>query len=168
LQAKEKIMSQPIPFKARSRDFREELRVRLEHTPADHAEAILAGYEVLQGLHDRGVLELLRGVLGGGDRILEIAVEAAEAPEAIHGIRNLIIMLKLAGSIDPDQLHAALDPRHKKPPSLWEIGKRVRTDDVRRGVETAVALLHIFGAALNKEQRVRPVGPRVGVHHLHR
>ena len=148
-------MSQPISFKTRRRDFREELRVRLEQAPADHAEAILAGYEVLQGLHDRGVLELLRGVLGGGDRILEIAVEAAKTPEAIHGIRNLIIMLKLAGSIDPDQLHAALDVGHKQAPSLWEIGKRARTDDARRGMETAVALLGIFGAALNKEQRAK-------------
>jgi hypothetical protein len=148
-------MSQPIPFKTRSRDFREELRVRLEQAPADHAEAILAGYEVLQGLHDRGVLELLRGVLGGGDRILEIALEAAKTPEAIHGIRNLIIMLKLAGSIDPDQLHAALDVGHKKAPSLWEIGKRASTDDARRGMETAVVLFGIFGAALNEEQRAK-------------
>ena len=148
-------MSQPIPFKARSRDFREELHVRLEQAPADHAEAILAGYEVLQGLHDRGVLELLRGVLGGGDRILEIAVEAAKTPAAIRGIRNLIIMLKLAGSIDPDQLHAAMDVGHKQAPSLWEIGKRARTDDARRGIETAVALFGIFGAALNEEQRAK-------------
>jgi len=80
-------------------------------------------------------------------------VEAAKTPEAIHGIRNLIIMLKLAGSIDPDQLHAALDVGHKQAPSLWEIGKRARTDDARRGMETAVALLGIFGAALNKDQR---------------
>jgi hypothetical protein len=148
-------MSQPISFKTRRRDFREELRVRLEQAPADHAEAILAGYEVLQGLHDGGVLELLRGVLGGGDRILEIAVEAAKAPEAIHGIRNLIIMLKLAGSIDPDQLHAALDVGHKQAPSLWEIGKRARTDDARRGIETAFALFGILGAALNEEQRAK-------------
>jgi hypothetical protein len=148
-------MSQPISFKGRRRDFREELRVRLEQAPADHAEAILAGYEVLQGLHDRGVLELLRGVVGGGDRILEIAVEAAKTPEAIRGIRNLIIMLKLAGATDPDQLHAALDVGHKKAPSLWEIGKRSMTDDARRGIETAVALFGIFGAALNEEQRAK-------------
>jgi uncharacterized protein YjgD (DUF1641 family) len=148
-------MAQAVPFNARGRDFREELRVRLEDAPADHAEAILAGYEVLQELHDRGVLELLRGVLGGGDRILEIAVEAAKAPEAIRGIRNLIIMLKLAGSINPDQLHAAMDVGHKQAPSLWEIGKRARTDDARRGIETAVALFGIFGAALNEDLRAK-------------
>jgi uncharacterized protein YjgD (DUF1641 family) len=148
-------MSEPIPFKARSRDFREELRVRLERAPADHAEAILDSYEVLQGLHDKGVLELLRGTLGGGDRVLEIAIEAAKTPQAIRGIRNLIIMLKLAGSIDPNQLHTALYGGDKQAPSLWEIGKRARTDDARRGMKAAVALLGIFGAALNKEQRAK-------------
>ena len=148
-------MSEPIPFKARGRDFREELRVRLERAPADHAEAILDSYEVLQGLHDKGVLELLRGTLGGGDRVLEIAIEAAKTPQAIRGIRNLIIMLKLAGSIDPDQLHTALYGEDKQAPSLWEIGKRARTDDARRGMKAAVALLGIFGAALNKEQRAK-------------
>jgi uncharacterized protein YjgD (DUF1641 family) len=148
-------MSQPIPFRARSRDFREELRVRLEHAPADHAEAILASYEVLQGLHDRGVLELLLGVLSGVDSVLEIAVEAAKTPAAIRGIRNLIIMLKLAGSIDPEQLHAAMDGGDKEASTLWEIGKRTRTDDARRSMKTAFALLGIFGAALNKEQRAK-------------
>ena len=50
-------MAQPIPLELPKRDPREELRSRLEHAPADHAAALLAGYEVLQGLHDRGVLE---------------------------------------------------------------------------------------------------------------
>jgi uncharacterized protein YjgD (DUF1641 family) len=152
LQVKEKIMAQPIPFESPKRDFREELRVRLEQAPADHAEAILASYEVLQGLHDTGTLELLRGVLGGSDRILEILVEAAKTPEAVRGIRNLIIVLNLAGSIDPDQLHPALEGGTQMAPSLWDIGKRVRTDDVRRGMATAVTLLSIFGRALNKVQ----------------
>ena len=145
-------MAQPIPFESPKRDFREELRVRLEQAPADHAEAILASYEVLQGLHDTGTLELLRGVLGGSDKILEILVEAAKTPEAVRGIRNLIIVLKLAGSIDPDQLHATLEGGTQMAPSLWEIGKRVRTDDARRGMATAVSLLSIFGTALNKVQ----------------
>jgi hypothetical protein len=148
-------MAQPISLESPKRDFRDELRIRLEQAPDDHAEAILAGYEVLQGLHDKGVLELLRGVIGGGDRILEIAVEAAKAPEAIRGIRSLIIMLKLAGSIDPDQLHATLKGGDGPAPSLWEIGKRARTPNARRGIETAVTLLGIFGAAINREHTAK-------------
>ncbi|MEA2261246.1 MAG: hypothetical protein QOJ51_4071 [Acidobacteriaceae bacterium] len=148
-------MAQPISLESPKRDFRDEWRIRLEQAPDDQAEAILAGYEVLQGLHDKGVFELLRGVIGGGDRILEIAVEAAKAPEAIRGIRSLIIMLKLAGSIDPDQLHATLKGGDGPAPSLWEIGKRARTPNARRGIETAVTLLGIFGAAINREHTAK-------------
>src|SRR5712664_1986224 len=97
-------MASPIPLELPKRDPREELHSRLEKAPAEHAEAILAGFEVLQGLHDRGVLELLRGVLDGGNKILEIVVEATKTPEAIRGIRNLVIMTKIFGSIDPELL----------------------------------------------------------------
>ena len=34
-----------------------ELNARLQQAPAEHAEALLSAYEVLQGLHDHGVLE---------------------------------------------------------------------------------------------------------------
>ena len=144
-------MAQPIVFESWKRDFREELRARLEQAPADHAEAILAGYEVLQQLHNSGILELMRGVLGGGDKIIEIAVEASKAPDSVRAIRSLISMMKLAGSIHPDQLHVALKGVAGDAPSLWEIGKRATTADARRGMATAVALLGVFGAAL-KEQ----------------
>src|ERR1700736_2304427 len=97
-------MAKLIPLDLPKRDPREELRNRLEQAPAEHAEAMLAGFEVLQGLHDRGVLELLRGMLGGGNKILEIVVEATKTPEAIRGIRNLLIMTKIFGAIDPELL----------------------------------------------------------------
>src|SRR5712671_3334380 len=124
-------MARPIPLELPKRDPREELHSRLEKAPAEHAEAILAGFEVLQGLHDRGVLELLRGVLGGGDKILEIVVEATKTPEAIRGVRNLLIMTKTFGSIDPELLKkfaeavpealvGAAKAQEKEPPSFWE------------------------------------------------
>src|SRR5260370_7593985 len=94
-------MARPIPLELPKRDPREELRFRLEQAPIEHAEAVLAGFEVLQGLHDKGVLELLRGVLDGGNTILEIAVEATKTPEAIHGIPNLLILTKIVGAIQP-------------------------------------------------------------------
>src|SRR5882762_2807224 len=90
-------MARPIPLELPKRDPREELRSRLEQAPVEHAEAILAGFEVLQALHDRGVLELLRGMLDGGNKVLEIAVEASKTPEAIRGIRNLLILSKTVG-----------------------------------------------------------------------
>jgi uncharacterized protein YjgD (DUF1641 family) len=149
-------MARPIPLELPKRDPREELRSRLEQAPAEHAEALLAGLEVLQGLHDRGVLEVLRGVLDGGNKILEIVVQASQTPEAIRGIRSLIIMTKMVGSIDPellkkfteavpDALAGAVKAQEKEPPGLWEALRILRGKNMRRGLAVMNSVLEALG-----------------------
>ena len=149
-------MARPIPLELPKRDPREELRSRLEQAPAEHAEALLAGLEVLQGLHDRGVLEVLRGVLDGGNKILEIVVEASQTPEAIRGIRSLIIMTKMVGSIDPellkkfteavpDALAGAVKAQEKEPPGFWEALRILRSKNMRRGLAVMNSALEALG-----------------------
>jgi uncharacterized protein YjgD (DUF1641 family) len=149
-------MANPIPLELPKRDPREELRARLERAPEEHAEAVLAGFEVLQGLHDQGVLELLRGLVGGGDKILEMAVEATKTPEAIRSIRNLLIMAKTLGSIDPvllgkfaqavpDALVGAAKAQETEPPGFWGVLKIFRSSDLRRGLAVVNSLLEAWG-----------------------
>ena len=149
-------MARPIPLELPKRDPREELRSRLEQAPAEHAEALLAGLEVLQGLHDRGVLEVLRGVLDGGNKILEIVVEASTTPEAVRGIRSLIIMAKMVGSIDPellkkfteavpDALAGAVKAQEKEPPGVWEALRMLRSKNMRRGLAVMNSVLEALG-----------------------
>jgi uncharacterized protein YjgD (DUF1641 family) len=137
------------------RDPRVELNSRLENAPAEHAEALLAGYEVLQGLHDRGVLELLRGALGSSDEVLEIAVNAARSPHSIRGIRNLLLLANMLGEIDPETLGnvtqaipQALKPSdtESEPPGIWKLMRSaLGNGDVRRGLQTAISLLEALG-----------------------
>jgi uncharacterized protein YjgD (DUF1641 family) len=149
-------MARPIPLELPKRDPREELLSRLEKAPAEHAEAILAGFEVLQGLHDQGVLELLRGVLGGGNKILEIAVEATKTPEAIRGIRNLMIMTKVVASLDPevltklaevlpDALVGVAKAQEKEPPGFWEVLRILSSGNLRRGLALMNNVLEACG-----------------------
>ena len=56
-------MAQPIPLEVAPRNPREELRARLESAPEDHAEAVLAAYELLQEMHQQGVLDILHAAL---------------------------------------------------------------------------------------------------------
>jgi len=63
---------------------------------------VLAAYEVLQQLHERGVLEIMRGALAASDEILEKAVDNAKTPEAIRAIRNLLFWRRILGSIEPE------------------------------------------------------------------
>ncbi len=156
-------MARPIPLELPKRDPREELRSRLEQAPVEHAEALLAGFEVLQGLHDCGVLELLRGMLDGGNKVLEIVVEATKTPEAIRGIRNLLIMTKIIGAIDPeilkkfaesvpDTLTAAAKAQEKEPPGLWEVLSIVRSRNMRRGVAVMNGALEALGKNFSTEK----------------
>jgi len=156
-------MARPIPLELPNRDPREELHSRLEKAPAEHAEAILAGFEVLQGLHDRGVLELLRGVLDGGNKILEIVVEATKTPEAIRGIRNLVIMTKIFGSIDPELLKKLAEAipdvlvgeakaQETEPPGFWEVLHILRSKNLRRGLAVVNNLLEALGRNFSSEK----------------
>jgi uncharacterized protein YjgD (DUF1641 family) len=149
-------MAKPIPLELSKRDPQEELRFRLEKASDEHAEALLAGFEVLQALHDQGVLELLRGVLGGGSKILEIVVDASKTPEAIRGIRNLMIMTKIFGAMDPELLKRLTEAvpgvlvgtakaQETEPPGLWETFRILRSKNLRRGLAIANNLLETLG-----------------------
>src|SRR2546430_14617533 len=94
-------MAQPIRLEFPPRDPRAELQTRLQNAPLQHAEALLSGYDLLQRLHDRGVLDLLRGGLGSSYRVLSIVVDAAKTPEAINATRNLLILSRAAFTLEP-------------------------------------------------------------------
>jgi uncharacterized protein YjgD (DUF1641 family) len=156
-------MAHPILLELPPRDPRAELRSRLEDAPAEHAEALLAAYEVLQGLQDRGLLEIMRGALGSSDKVLEIAVDAAKAPESIRSIRNLLLLVNMLGSIEPEVLVAftravpqALSSmaRHPEPPGLWKLTMSFLWDrNIRRCLSALDVLLKTVGGSLAQSDR---------------
>jgi uncharacterized protein YjgD (DUF1641 family) len=155
-------MAKPIPLELPARDPRMELQARLQNAPLEHAQALLGAYEVLQGLHDRGVFELMRGALGSSDRVIEIIVDASKTPESIRGIRNIFILTKILGSIEPELVEGfarsvpealaetkACDP---KPPGFWRILKQFGSRDFRRGLVLVNSMLEAFGRNLPSEK----------------
>jgi len=148
-------MAKPIPLELPARDSREELLSRLESAPAEHAKALLAGYEVLQGLHDSGTLELLRGLLGSGDKVLQTAVDATRTPESVRIIRNLLLLVKMLGEFDPDLfegfVHALPEAmknakaRAQDSPGLLSTLNEFRNKDLLRGIVVVNGLLQIWG-----------------------
>jgi uncharacterized protein YjgD (DUF1641 family) len=148
-------MARPIPFEPTSRDPREELRSRLQDAPLEHAEALLATYEILQGLHDRCVLDLLRGVLGSSDKVMATFVEAIKTPEAIRVTRNLLLLIQTLGAIEPDSLRVLTrtfsevlrqtKAQEPDPPGLWKLFNRIRSSDGRRGLATIITTLETLG-----------------------
>src|SRR3979411_1872211 len=94
-------MAQPIPFQTPPFDSRRPLRAKVEQAPEKHAEAILAAYDLLQALHDRGVLDTAASALKATDTMLATIVDDANTPEAIRALRNLAFGQKTLGRIEP-------------------------------------------------------------------
>jgi uncharacterized protein YjgD (DUF1641 family) len=141
-------------------DPREALFQRLENAPQEHAEALLAAYDVLQGLHDKGILELAKGVLGSGEQILEILVKAADAPEVIHGIRNFVILTRLFGTLEPKLLEhlaqavpkALVEAKTEKPLGLLQLLGKLSNSDTRRMLTIMTRVLESLGKDLGAEK----------------
>jgi uncharacterized protein YjgD (DUF1641 family) len=154
-------MAQPIPFHPAPRDPLEEINARLQQAPLDHGEAVLAAYEVLQGLHDRGVLELMRGTLGGSEKILEQVVAVGSGAQAVRATRNLLLLVTTLGEIEPDLLSdltraipKSLVQAHadqRKPPGLFKLMSTFWNPDFRRGLAAFNDLLVTFGRNLTEK-----------------
>jgi uncharacterized protein YjgD (DUF1641 family) len=151
-------MAVPIRFQPVQRDPRAELSSRLETAPTEHAEALLAVYEILQGLHDRGVLAALKGVLSASDFVLETVVETAKTPEAIRTLRNLILLSKKLDSIDPELLGQLIDSvpeglaratKRTEPPGLFSLVQKFSSKESRQGLAAAAEILETFGRRLS-------------------
>jgi uncharacterized protein YjgD (DUF1641 family) len=134
------------------RNSREDLIRKVEQAPVAHAEAVLAAYDLLQRLHDRGMIDLLSGLLSAGDTVVEHLVEVISSRKMVTALRIALIFSNLLSSIDPDKFHAVISNASKDAPSLLVIGKQATSKDARRGMAAAVGLLNVFGAALNAQQ----------------
>jgi len=149
-------MAEPILLKLPPHDPRETLYRRLENAPKEHAEALLAACDILQGLHDRGILELAKGALGSSEKVLQILVETANTPEVIRGIRNVMILAKIADSIEPELLEgleravpeALAEARKPKPLGYWQLLKKLFSSDTRRVLAAGACVLDSLGKGL--------------------
>jgi len=148
-------MAEPIPFVQPPR--REtDAAARLESAPAEHAEALLSAYELLQLLHDRGVLDLLRGAVGAGGQLVDTATAALDNPASIRGMRNFLLLTKFFGSIPPDVLAGMADAvaagarceKMREPPGLLALLWRLRGKDTRRALSVVLDLMESAGRSL--------------------
>jgi uncharacterized protein YjgD (DUF1641 family) len=133
-------------------DSRGDLIRRVEQAPIEHAEAVLAAYDLLQRLHEKGLLDLLNGLLSAGDTVVNHVVDVVSSKEMVTALRIGLTFSNLLTLIDADALHAVVAEASKETPSLLALGKQAASKDARRGLATAVGLLNVFGAALSKQQ----------------
>jgi uncharacterized protein YjgD (DUF1641 family) len=148
-------MAQPIAFDGPRKSAPANME-RLRNAPEEHADALLSAYGLLQQLHDRGVLNLLRGLVGGGDAVIGAVTEAVDTPQSIRAIRNFLLLTKFFASIPPDVLSSLVETvsagaeREKahKAPGLLHLAWRLRNENSRHAAAVALDLLEGLGKGL--------------------
>ena len=149
-------MAQPIAFHGTARAAAMTNLEQLKNAPMDHAEAVLSGYEVLQLLHDRGVLNLVRGLLGAGGELVGTISAAMDTPESIRAIRNALLLTKFFANIPPNVLDSLLDAvkdgarweRTHKAPSMLRLIWRLRNKNSRHAASVALDVIEDLGKEL--------------------
>ena len=148
-------MAQPIPFTptpARAADSAERLAEALDK----HTDALISALELVQLLDDRGVLNLLRGLVGAGDQIVGILTTAAGAPESLRGMRNFILLTKFFASVPPEVLDSlvraasegAEREKAQRAPGLLQLLRRAGSENSRHAMAVTLDLLESVGKAL--------------------
>ncbi|WP_077624887.1 DUF1641 domain-containing protein [Sediminibacillus massiliensis] len=105
-------MAEPIKQIKRIELSEEEIREQelreLEDTLLNNKDAIMESMNIIHNMHEKGVLNLLSGLFGQGDKVLNTLVQSADKPEATNTIKNLLLLLGTAGLIDVKQLEPLL------------------------------------------------------------
>jgi len=120
-------MARPIALELPARDPREELRRRLEQAPVKHVEALLDSYELLQQLHDHGVLELVRGALSASDNPDVLQSVATAAADTLGCYEKPVI----------------------EPPNLFSLLCQFRHKELRRSIALINRFLEKLGGQMN-------------------
>ena len=104
------------------------------------------------------------GALGSSDKVLQILVDAANTPEAITGIRNFMILTRIAGTLEPELLEALAQAlpegmaqaKMPEPLGLWNLLKKLSSQDGRRALTALTGVLESLGKTLNASERDKP------------
>jgi hypothetical protein len=155
-------VAEPIRNYTPQRDVRKELRRQLDTAPVDHAEAVLAAYELLQQAQDHGVLDVLRAGIGAGGTGIGKLSGYASTPEGIRLLRNLLAASRFVRELDPAILDAAvkalahsrgnLEENHR-PPSLLRSVQRLTGSNSRRALALVAGFSESLGSALGNSGR---------------
>ena len=143
-------MAQAVPFrKFTPQNSRADLMRRIEAAPAEHADAILAALDLLEKLHESGILSLASGLISAGNTIIDHLADVADSRQAVTALRAVLILGNVLNTLDPDELHKAMQVGEKEA-SLFRVVKGLMTRESRQAAVVGVNLLNVFGRALIK------------------
>ncbi|WP_273851364.1 DUF1641 domain-containing protein [Guptibacillus spartinae] len=80
----------------------------IEDALIDNKDALLETLSVVGGMKERGILTLMNGLFGEGDRVLKVIVDLLNVPENTTALKNLMLLFGAAGKINVQDLEPLL------------------------------------------------------------
>jgi len=95
---------------------------------------------------------------------MQILVDAANTPETITGIRNFMILTRIAGTLEPELLEAlaqalpegVAQAKTPEPLGRWNLLKKLSSKGTRRALTVMICVLESLGKSLGTSERDRP------------
>lgn len=160
-------MAKPIQLDIPTRNREAEHREMLAKLPEEHAEALADLLALAEDLRRHNVINTLRGAVGAGGELVTYLSEAVAQPEMARGLRNLIALAKLLGSIHPELLETVQrslpeswrDPAARdamtRTPSLWKVARTLTSPPARRALMGVGVVLVGVGVFMAREKATR-------------
>ena len=131
---------------------------------AESADALLEALELLRELHEHKVLHTLVRLVQGGEGLSFQALEVLNEPGSVRALRNLLELVKLLGSIEPEAISTvsgaladgvragAERVRRREPVGLAELLSLSRDPDLGLALGAVVDVLRGFGRGLRERE----------------
>lgn len=131
---------------------------------AESRDALVSFLEILQELHNAGILDIVNGLLKTRHKVGVLAMGQLNQPDMHRIIKNGINTIQFLGELDPDQLNTMLKAVNKglqksttnakkgEQVSLWAIARSIRDPDIKMSMTTMLGFLEGMGKGIRKNQ----------------
>jgi uncharacterized protein YjgD (DUF1641 family) len=138
---------------------------QLLEATAQSKEALVVFLDILQELHNAGLLDIVQGLLKTRHRVGRIAVQQMDQPSMHRMMKNGVIAMQFLGKLDPKQIESILGGFEKglkklqetnqedKHLGLWGIGKTLRDPNVSASLTAMLGFLQGMGEEFTKENK---------------
>ncbi|RST77599.1 DUF1641 domain-containing protein [Siminovitchia acidinfaciens] len=150
--------------------------LEIEDALLANKDSILEVMEVMGYLKQRGILDMAKGLLGQGDKVLDIAVNLANMPENKNSLKNLLLLVGTIGMINVTQLEpvllklnagiarvAELEDKEGEKTSYLGMARALKDPEINRSITLLLEFLKGMGTDVSELEKNEPatVSPKV-------
>ncbi|MGD6819038.1 DUF1641 domain-containing protein [Metabacillus sp. 113a] len=139
--------------------------MEMQEALVDNKSAILESLKLMRHMEDKGILPLLNGLVGQGDKVLNVFVKATDKEENTNALRNLLLMVGMLGTINVKELEPILLKMNRgiervaeqkdtdKKTGLFELLKSLRDPEVNRAITLMLTFLKGVGEETGHKEK---------------